>query len=99
MVWMVCRSCQNHPPVRIFDLLINRIVERVELTPERCGVTLSIWKEQIPGESKLKRGEMTSLEVRSNQRRKAQEGERTQSSSFKTQVSQLTQDKEIPINH
>jgi len=64
--------------MHIYDLLINRAVERIELTLERCGVTLLIWKEQILDETKPKRDEVTSLKVESNQRSKAQGGRKNQ---------------------
>jgi len=64
--------------MHIYELLINRAVERIELTLERCGVTLSIWKELILDETKRKRDEVTSLKVKFNQRSKAQGGRKNQ---------------------
>jgi len=64
--------------MHIYDHLINRAVKRIELTLERCGVTLSTWKEQILEETKPERDEVTSLKVKSNQRSKAQGGRKNQ---------------------
>jgi len=69
--WMMYCVCRNHPPVRSCNLLIHRRAARVELTQERWGVMLSIWKEPIPDETKPKRDEVTSLTVIFKQRSKA----------------------------